>query len=720
MYNFLPGIQVETVDGGLRAKRNPNAQSVLVIGTAGQGQGDSVYQVVDRPTAASEFGFGGTLIRGMEEVATYCDNIFLFRMGTKPATAKGLGKDTSGTPVAGFDVTFNGDRSTDCGTNYRVYCKDGILYIFNSQALVYANDTGVQVVDTGDCVVTGAGAPGKGLAIGTTKTWEGSVSLASLAGLLSGTAASVVSTLNGPFTVVAGVSDKLTLTVNGTDLPLITLAAGVGRTAAELALELNTAAGGSILATVVAGKLTISTLTAGLGATVQVKAGAGTTAAVLLGLDTVAHTGTAPDANKPNPVFDATGVDGLGQTTRQTYVSLMKALELLEIFPIQHVYCPNAFLDVPTVALGGNTSDPNVLDWLKTSKAADGHTVYQWASELKDSDGATVVAHQDWGSDPAARLKDGFHEVNFAYRLASFANRQSKVNANQGGCLAYIGVNTGPKAFDLVGVRNWVGSSPKIDSQTGAVTATGTGLLGTPALAGAAQATLNILCSDKATGRLPGFFENDADEYDGGAAYDANQQPIDIGAYLHVVGAVDYIQNGYGNYTGNLAGMICGFVSNLDPKSSTTNKPLVGVMQRYKLNNAQLDALTAIGVNMLRFHGFNDMPRMTHGMMAAQRSSDYDRMVRQRVKFLVMQATADVADPFIGESTADGLQLQAMKTALDAKYGELKKKGYIGMIRFAISASDAQQKIGQASISITFSPAEELVQLRVKVGLSRT
>src|SRR4051812_938832 len=108
MFDNLPGFQVNTVDGNLRFARNPEAKNIFIAGTAAIGPADQPFQVTDRAAAALLFGFDGTLIRAMEEAAPYCDNLFLFRMGTAPAKVTGLGKDTVTTAVAGYTVTFNG------------------------------------------------------------------------------------------------------------------------------------------------------------------------------------------------------------------------------------------------------------------------------------------------------------------------------------------------------------------------------------------------------------------------------------------------------------------------------------------------------------------------------------------------------------------------------------------------------------------------------------
>src|SRR5271170_2092898 len=96
----LPGVQVATVDGGLAAVNTPTTESIMVLGTSAIGPADSPFQVVSLAQAASLFGLNGTLIRGMSEVAAYCDNIFLFRIGTAQGTFT-VGATTSGTEATG-------------------------------------------------------------------------------------------------------------------------------------------------------------------------------------------------------------------------------------------------------------------------------------------------------------------------------------------------------------------------------------------------------------------------------------------------------------------------------------------------------------------------------------------------------------------------------------------------------------------------------------------
>ena len=80
-FNNLPGIIVNTVDGGLVSAAPPQDHSILIIGTCDQGVINQPYQVTNRATAALQFGLNGNLIRSMEECAANSDNVILFRMG---------------------------------------------------------------------------------------------------------------------------------------------------------------------------------------------------------------------------------------------------------------------------------------------------------------------------------------------------------------------------------------------------------------------------------------------------------------------------------------------------------------------------------------------------------------------------------------------------------------------------------------------------------------
>jgi len=110
-YKYLPGVIVNTLDGGLTSASAPQDDAILVIGTAGQGPVNTPYQVTDRALAAQTFGPAGTLERAIEECATYSDNILAFRIGTTPMQLKGVGLDTTTALAAPGTVTPTGSTT---------------------------------------------------------------------------------------------------------------------------------------------------------------------------------------------------------------------------------------------------------------------------------------------------------------------------------------------------------------------------------------------------------------------------------------------------------------------------------------------------------------------------------------------------------------------------------------------------------------------------------
>jgi hypothetical protein len=96
-YNCLPGVIVNTIDGGLVSPAVPQDDSILILGTAGSGPINTPYQVTDRGTAFTTFGPNGSLERSIEECALYSDNITAFRIGAQPMTLAGMDEDTTTT-----------------------------------------------------------------------------------------------------------------------------------------------------------------------------------------------------------------------------------------------------------------------------------------------------------------------------------------------------------------------------------------------------------------------------------------------------------------------------------------------------------------------------------------------------------------------------------------------------------------------------------------------
>jgi hypothetical protein len=133
-----------------------------------------------------------------------------------------------------------------------------------------------------------------------------------------------------------------------------------------------------------------------------------------------------------------------------------------------------------------------------------------------------------------------------------------------------------------------------------------------------------------------------------------------------------------------------------------------------------MDSLTEVGINVLRFKGNNSLPALLHGETIANPNSDYINLLRQDIKGLVVETTRQVADGFIGYASTDLLSLSALKTALTNKYLVLQQRGYISSYSFTVTTTQADIRLGHASVNISFVPANELVQLNVTVGISQS
>ena len=625
-YNYLPGVLINTIDGGLDAAFSPTAKSTLIVGTSGAGPVNQPTQVTNPASAAATFGLSGNLIQAMEEVLTYSDNVILFRMGTSPQTLAGVGAiTTGGSQTLGFTVTF-GQNSATANTDYSVWYNAGAIVIWYKGNVVYSNSSVFGLVDTGDI----------SLSVSNTSAFTG-----------------------------------LELGINA---------------APSLANSISIQAASQLAAT------------------------------------------------SPNmaPTLTA-AVTGLGLTGRQTFIAWREASELLTGLQIDQIYVPSATVNAYNVAhyvssdattVNNNpVTNPDALDWLKTIPGTtDSAAIFQWAHDTVDSSGNAVAAMT--AVTPATRIAAGFHEVNWGYDLAAFAASVSGISDT---CIAVIGARP-PASFKLVDVRKWIGMLPTYASDGVTPTAYGLGLLGISYLVGTTSSKMNSLCADFVNGfRLPGFYQNEVNifgEYDGGADLDLNQNPVDIGAYLHVVGDQAIITNSFAtNYVSNVAGIAAGYLAQLDEKSALTNKALtVTQIPGLVYTPGQLDALTQAKVNMLRpsyvSSGVRN-PSLLHDYSAANSSSDYIFILRTRIKGLVIDTMLNRARTYIGTSSLDGLQMQSLQTALDKDLVNLQTRGYISGATVTINSTVAQQKIGHANLYLKFTPANELVQLTAFVGITQ-
>ena len=286
-------------------------------------------------------------------------------------------------------------------------------------------------------------------------------------------------------------------------------------------------------------------------------------AALTAATDTV-----APTLVQPN--------DGTALTKRQIYVAMRKAFELLQGIQVKIVYVPDATIDNPNVAFyvssdattvaNNPVSNPNALDWLLVTQDPYNDNIYQWASETTDSTGATVTAMT--AVNTAARIAAGFFEVNFGHSIASFCAEISQIGPK---AVGVIGASF-PISTSLTDTRKWVGYLP-VYNTSGNPSAFGAGLLGIPYLTGTTSSKLNALTSDFSTGfRKPGLFVTTNDAYDGPIVFDANNNPNDAGAFLHVFADFGFLSTAYAqNYVNSGAGLVAGYLSTRQAVSPTSS-----------------------------------------------------------------------------------------------------------------------------------------------------
>lgn len=151
----LPGTYVSRLDGGLRFSATDDAPVILLLGTADKGYGDEPFLGRDTARARALFGGSSELYRGLIETRrAYGDgaNIYLFRIGTKPAylTLSGLNQKKV--------RVIPRERTATLGETYKVSFIGGVtntLWIYDeSGSLVYSNSA-ANPVDAGVIEIRG-------------------------------------------------------------------------------------------------------------------------------------------------------------------------------------------------------------------------------------------------------------------------------------------------------------------------------------------------------------------------------------------------------------------------------------------------------------------------------------------------------------------------------------------------------------------------------------
>lgn len=165
-YKNLPGVFEDKLDGNLTILQANDNPVVLILGSASDGDTETLFTVDKVSTAAAAFGKDGTLVRGMYEASiSGALNIRLFRIGATSATLSNVGggitiETLEKDDTAGIDYKLFYDSST----------KRLIVYRSSDDTVVYDNSPAYPpaAIDLGEVAVSGTA--GVGGSIGSSGT----------------------------------------------------------------------------------------------------------------------------------------------------------------------------------------------------------------------------------------------------------------------------------------------------------------------------------------------------------------------------------------------------------------------------------------------------------------------------------------------------------------------------------------------------------------------
>ncbi|MEN6633363.1 MAG: hypothetical protein ABFD84_13115 [Candidatus Polarisedimenticolia bacterium] len=449
------------------------------------------------------------------------------------------------------------------------------------------------------------------------------------------------------------------------------------------------------------------------------------------------YAGSVPLGNSAlasGTVFTAANVGPQSSNAKAMYQALEDAYRMLDAFELDVVVPLGVYADSPNVAyfvsgVGGQErpQDPaysvdnpmvngsGTLGWFKAVAPSNGSVswTYDWADDVIFGSGVTAASPHAW-TGPAARLAAGYREVNFAHQLANFCYQHTKT---EGTCLGVIGFRA-PKSYYAADVYVWAGEAPSWDVN-GNMTSNGYGIAGFVETQGCTAARLNPLCHDKASGRTPGFYATASEFKDDKALTDANGYPIDIGAYLSLVGDsprhLNSLTGGTG-YTNSAAAYYAGLVARLDQKQSPTNQFCGGLRVPYKLGRARLNDL--VGARVVAIQQLTDGAYVVSAPTAAMAASDYQQVSTVRIVKLAEDVVREAARPYIGQASTTTM-IAALQHDIEQALHNLLQRGYLRSASVVqLSASRAEQIIGKLNVALTLYPALELRHINVSVALA--
>ena len=715
-YENLPAVILELHDGNLSIMPEDNTPRVLVLGTAGQGVADLVR--VTRPSlAVAEFGTEGTLIRGLyESRAGGATNIYLKRINTTLAKLTGIGDSTGvgGITVEPVEAGLAG------GAHVKIFWDDSekLLQIWNQlDQLVYDSALGF---DAGAVIVSGDAVGVTGSDIGTA-----TVPVVMSAVVAAGTVYTAGTDGLAPTRMkLYEALDKAYREMDGWPINYVV--------PMDVSMDdLNIADDQSFISTV------------GLGA---VGTGNGVKTAFDLPYSRVVPSTMVVEVDNA-PITDyvlspGTGINGVdqiiidalerdvvneavgsGTSGHQTTFDLDEAGVIEDTLAVKV-----GGITVTAVTLSPGTGTLGVDQIVFSVAPAENSAItasYTWSGPLKTPQ-ALAASYKYITKDALLYLRTyeedyevkyewhtaksrvvgqtthTYHEVNFAHQLANFCQQQA---INDRMILGAIGVKS-PRSLAYKDIAAWVGSAPTLNLQ-GAVTANGAGLLGNKFMAGT-------------TGHPnPGFWASESGFLDDVSSYDVKVNE-DIGKYLSILTVPVTFFNtpldltGYG-YRGSAAAYYIGFMAALDTSKAPTNKVITNVSCPYKLSKSRQNDL--VGSHYVVIADREQGTIIVDAPTAATTASDFTRVSTMRIVGEYSDRVRAVCFPFLGNGF-NGTKRAGMQTAVQKVGSDMIDEGKIQGVNSQVTATQLQAVQGQATVEVSLTPAFELRQVDLVIGLA--
>jgi hypothetical protein len=655
-FTNLPAIFDERLDGNLTIVPVNNNPIVMVLGTASQGDSETIHRVDRVSDSARVFGKStGTLSRGLYEVSTAgALNIRLFRIGATSAVLSGIGVVTGGSPLAGFTLeTVSKDDSagTDYKLTYDASAARVIVWRVSDDEIVFDNNPAypLNAVDLGEVVLSGSGGDDA----------------------LYGDLGVVASGVNGAVTLAAAEDDYVT---GGGVGPVFTAGTdGINLSRMEMYEALHNAyelLGDQELDVLIPMNVYLDDLN-------------------------IVDIGQAEATSR--------GLAAIGGAGGKTYPTASSSTDVLGKLYHEEVDGVNYFWWwFPSDT---DTGDPDSL--FVTDAGANIWPSVNSASATLKSDGTALL-----GSD--------FHEVNFGYQLASFCYVQSRDNTDMTGVIGvlppasfalkdvsqWIGqlpTTTDDANGNVVVSTNGTGLLGN-KWMSGRIASASNGL------------TAHIV--DGVAGLYNGgLISTDTGWLDDTQLKDDNDHLIDIGKYISVVATWATLANParVAAYTATGAPTYGGFYSTLAPESAPTNKSLRNVRLPFRVGTSKLDLMA--GQRFVTFHQKTQGVVVSDAPTAARPDSDYQRLSTMRQVKACIDEVRRVGEPFLGEGIS-GARLAALDTSIDNALRALTKRGVIVRYEHQVSSTPTQRVQGKATVELKIVPAFELRQLTIVVALS--